>query len=215
MSGHQPSSASGWLVFAEQWQSWRGERDPSGPLASVTGRLIPENFGEQIELRAVAFLAAPGAAVSLIVAGRAVLSAGRLNQAHEPALAVASFLAILLPLVILVAVSVFAAFRKRRAEFLLSGSLVWSAAAFMLYLVLAFDRRLVSSEIVLLVQAVQAVGVAAVVFGLGWQLADWRWPMLSDADSAAEDLDSIELSADPGTTAKASGLAKRPSSRLH
>jgi hypothetical protein len=202
------------LCGAVSIAAWRVSRVPTGSLASVARRLIPENFGPHIEQRAVAFLAVPTAAVSLIVAGRAVLSSGRFDPAHEPALSFAAYLAILLPLLILVGVAVFAAFRNRRSEFLLSGSLVWSAAALILYVVFALDRRLVSSEVVLIVQAIQSVGVAAVLFGLGWQLADWRWPMLSDAAPVEDDQSATAPVVEADSATVTTDLALRPSSRL-
>ena len=197
------------LAGAISIAAWQAQRHPSGQLASVARNFVPANFGEQLEHLCFAFLAAPAAAVSLFAAGRAVLTSGGLSQPHEPALGFAALLAILLPLAILVAVAVFTAFRKRHAEFLLSGSLVWSAAALLLYLVLAFDRRLVSSEVVLLVQAVQSVGVAAVLFGLGWQLADWRWPLSVPVDPAATASDE-----ERAATSEPDDVPERPSSRL-
>lgn len=157
--------------------AWHVTRHPSGAVARRVRWLIPASLDTHVESPVVAFMAVPAAALSLMTAGQFVLSTGRLNQSHSSTLSVATLTAILLPLVLLVAVSIFTAWRKRRSEYLLSGSLLASTAALTLYVVLAFDLRLVSSEIVLIVQAVQAVGLAAVLFGLGWQLADWRWPI--------------------------------------
>lgn len=177
--------------------AWHVTKQPAGTVARRVRWLIPESLDAHLESPVVAFLAVPAAAFSLMTAGQFVLSTGRLSQPHSSTLSAATLAAILLPLVLLVAVSVFTAWRKRRSEYLLSGSLLASTTALALYVVLAFDLRLVSSEIVLIVQAVQAVGLAAVLFGLGWQLADWRWPV---------EVKPSKLAGEPAVPAQASAV---------
>lgn len=165
---------------------WRLQKSASNSINGFIRALVPARLDSHFEAPVVAFLAAPASALSLMTAAQRIASTGRLGTPAVVSLTFPDFAAVLLPLFLLVAAAVFAGFEKRRSGFLLSGSLIWSATALACFLMVAFDRRLASGETVLIVQSLQAVGLAAVLFGLVWQFFESKWDPKSSSQTPLE-----------------------------